>query len=367
MIAQSHDRFEEVTLREFIFFMKTYRQNLEENIRIYLNVEGISDEEHFEAVTLLLRSFTEWFHHIHMGEMEEDIHNQLIDWLYAQISILSTERLYLFSLILQKAVTTLLKKEKIHKNDGFIMFLFNLQSDLLKTYQQIAKKEKQIPHRAPLTKLSQLLIRSSKTELPDILKKCEDWFGFKRCVFYGYIPWSNEFYGAVGTEVIKVQSMKGQLGENFSVFSTKKPIFLKDPKQLIRQEHIELFGLSSIIFLPILCEEQLYGWLTFDQKGEAFEYSKEELDYINEVGILLGLFFSRKSGNDMIQSSIHLTQREHSILILLADGHDNKTIASMLYLSEHTVRDYVSQLMTKLKAKNRTQVVAIAFQSGLLH
>lgn len=39
----------------------------------------------------------------------------------------------------------------------------------------------------------------------------------------------------------------------------------------------------------------------------------------------------------------------------------------MLYLSEHTVRDYVSQLMTKLKAKNRTQVVAIAFQSGLLH
>lgn len=161
--------------------------------------------------------------------------------------------------------------------------------------------------------------------------------------------------------------MKGQLGENFSVFSTKKPIFLKDPKQLIRQEHIELFGLSSIIFLPILCEEQLYGWLTFDQKGEAFEYSKEELDYINEVGILLGLFFSRKSGNDMIQSSIHLTQREHSILILLADGHDNKTIASMLYLSEHTVRDYVSQLMTKLKAKNRTQVVAIAFQSGLLH
>ncbi|MFE3577036.1 response regulator transcription factor [Lysinibacillus sp. NPDC059133] len=55
------------------------------------------------------------------------------------------------------------------------------------------------------------------------------------------------------------------------------------------------------------------------------------------------------------------------ILGLLAEGYDNKKIGSLLFLSEHTVRDYVSSLMTKLKAKNHTQVVASAFRLGLLN
>ncbi|MDQ7864529.1 LuxR C-terminal-related transcriptional regulator [Peribacillus frigoritolerans] len=41
-------------------------------------------------------------------------------------------------------------------------------------------------------------------------------------------------------------------------------------------------------------------------------------------------------------------------------------MAELLQLSEHTVRDYVSSLMTKLKAKNRTQAVAYGFRLGLL-
>ncbi|WP_369436298.1 LuxR C-terminal-related transcriptional regulator [Lysinibacillus fusiformis] len=55
------------------------------------------------------------------------------------------------------------------------------------------------------------------------------------------------------------------------------------------------------------------------------------------------------------------------ILRLLAEGYDNKKIGGLLFLSEYTVRDYVSSLMTKLKAKNRTQVVASAFRLGLLN
>ena len=64
---------------------------------------------------------------------------------------------------------------------------------------------------------------------------------------------------------------------------------------------------------------------------------------------------------------LHLTEREANILDLLAEGYDNKKMGELLFLSEHTVRDYVSSLMTKLKEKNRTQVVACAFRLGLLH
>jgi DNA-binding NarL/FixJ family response regulator len=50
-----------------------------------------------------------------------------------------------------------------------------------------------------------------------------------------------------------------------------------------------------------------------------------------------------------------------------SEGYDNNKIGSFLFLSEHTVRDYVSSLMTKQKAKNRTQVVASAFRLVLLN
>jgi len=212
-----------------------------------------------------------------------------------------------------------------------------------------------------------LLISSSGyQDLALILKKCEEYFSYKRCVFYAYVPWSNQFYGVIGAELPKVQSMKGELtGEN-TILSSRKPIYLKNPKNYVKEEHIQLFNLSSIIFIPILCEDQLFGWLTFDQLGEEFDCTKEELTLLEEVGKRLGLFLSRKGEKVEKNTVLHLTDRESMILGLLAEGYDNKKIAGLLFLSEHTVRDYVSSLMTKLKAKNRTQVVASAFRLGLL-
>jgi DNA-binding NarL/FixJ family response regulator len=52
-----------------------------------------------------------------------------------------------------------------------------------------------------------------------------------------------------------------------------------------------------------------------------------------------------------------LTEREMEILQLIAQGLSNKEIAGQLYLSEGTVRNYVSAIMDKLHANDRTQVV----------
>jgi len=231
----------------------------------------------------------------------------------------------------------------------------------------ITTENQKIRHLQLLDRLDKLLISSSGyQDLALILKKCEEYFSYKRCVFYAYVPWSNQFYGVIGAELPKVQSMKGELtGEN-TILSSRKPIYLKDPKNYVKEEHIQLFNLSSIIFIPILCEDQLFGWLTFDQLGEEFDCTKEELTLLEEVGKRLGLFLSRKGEKVEKNTVLHLTDKESMILGLLAEGYDNKKIAGLLFLSEHTVRDYVSSLMTKLKAKNRTQVVASAFRLGLL-
>ncbi|CAM4216879.1 HTH luxR-type domain-containing protein [Bacillus wiedmannii] len=61
-----------------------------------------------------------------------------------------------------------------------------------------------------------------------------------------------------------------------------------------------------------------------------------------------------------------LTKRELEILNLLSQGIRYKTIASKLYLSNGTVRNYASTLYDKLEVKNQEGAVQKARDTGLL-
>ena len=60
-----------------------------------------------------------------------------------------------------------------------------------------------------------------------------------------------------------------------------------------------------------------------------------------------------------------LTPRELEMLELIAGGLDNPTIARRLFLSEKTVRNRVSAILTKLHARSRAEMVALARDAGL--
>ncbi|MDA1680926.1 LuxR C-terminal-related transcriptional regulator [Bacillus cereus group sp. TH152-1LC] len=61
-----------------------------------------------------------------------------------------------------------------------------------------------------------------------------------------------------------------------------------------------------------------------------------------------------------------LTKRELEVLNLLSQGIRYKPIASKLYLSNGTVRNYASTLYDKLEVKNREEAVQKARDTGLL-
>jgi DNA-binding NarL/FixJ family response regulator len=61
-----------------------------------------------------------------------------------------------------------------------------------------------------------------------------------------------------------------------------------------------------------------------------------------------------------------LTERETEVLTLIAQGNSNKDIAAKLVLSEGTVRNYVSTIMSKLQANDRAQVVVKAVQHRMV-
>jgi DNA-binding NarL/FixJ family response regulator len=61
-----------------------------------------------------------------------------------------------------------------------------------------------------------------------------------------------------------------------------------------------------------------------------------------------------------------LTARETEILTLLAEGLSNKEIADRLFLSEGTVKNYVSTIRSKLHARDRGQAIAMAVRMKLV-
>jgi DNA-binding NarL/FixJ family response regulator len=65
------------------------------------------------------------------------------------------------------------------------------------------------------------------------------------------------------------------------------------------------------------------------------------------------------------QAFPNLTEREHEILSLMAGGYTNTAIASRLYLSPKTVRNYVSNIFTKLQVSDRPQAIVRAREAGL--
>jgi DNA-binding NarL/FixJ family response regulator len=61
-----------------------------------------------------------------------------------------------------------------------------------------------------------------------------------------------------------------------------------------------------------------------------------------------------------------LTPREREVLAQVGTGRSNAEIGTVLHLSPDTARTYVSRLLTKLHARDRAQLVVIAYETGLV-
>jgi DNA-binding NarL/FixJ family response regulator len=110
-------------------------------------------------------------------------------------------------------------------------------------------------------------------------------------------------------------------------------------------------------------------------KDVTLEQLVEAVKTVAEGGSLVRPAVSQRllSGLDKMQNSFAsldqpdpLTERETEILRLMAGGYSNREIANSLNVAEGTVKNHVSNILSKLGVRDRTRAVLKAFELGLV-
>jgi len=86
----------------------------------------------------------------------------------------------------------------------------------------------------------------------------------------------------------------------------------------------------------------------------------------NVIGPLLTALLRRKRELDGAHARIaRLTRRERQVLVLLADGGDNRSIARMLAISPQTARTHIQNILAKLSVHSRLEAAAFVTQNRI--
>ncbi|WP_040204658.1 response regulator transcription factor [Neobacillus jeddahensis] len=154
-----------------------------------------------------------------------------------------------------------------------------------------------------------------------------------------------------------------------------QPIFIPTAKDELPKKYVEKFELSSLIIVPIYVPEEgkIIGGVVLDQgPGRQFTVDTSLFPALMKFGQSSGELISKFIEADIkkqdlpVGKHISLSPRETEIIKLLADGASTSEAALKLYLSEFTVRDYISHIMKRLNAQNRTEVAVKAIRMGII-
>ena len=108
---------------------------------------------------------------------------------------------------------------------------------------------------------------------------------------------------------------------------------------------------------------------TPEDLSQAINVARSGSGNVLSPRVIQNLFEDQESSNASSngrRSEYSLTQREHDILALLAEGRSNREIGDRMHLSPSTVKDRVSKLMRAFQARSRAEVVARAATRGLI-
>jgi DNA-binding NarL/FixJ family response regulator len=129
---------------------------------------------------------------------------------------------------------------------------------------------------------------------------------------------------------------------------------------------------TGVILLSAYWDQALIR-RALDVKTDAYVLKDaERFDLVRTIACVAsgGTFFDPSIASAVVrqvqEDRTPISERDAAVLSLVARGRTNREIAAELFLSPHTVRDRLSQLMALLEARNRTEAAQIAVRRGLI-
>ncbi|MED0653863.1 response regulator transcription factor [Anoxybacillus geothermalis] len=211
---------------------------------------------------------------------------------------------------------------------------------------------------------------------------------FTRCALFQFVNQESTAIGLHGhgvdngqiqrlrVELDSIPMLKesvGKLKAEVHEFRHFRPIYVPRASEQFPRLYVDPFGLASLVIVPVYVptEGRMIGGVVLDRgPGRFFSIDRRLFPALMKFGqsageLLLKLIEAPARKKDEGEHE-PLSPREIEVLKLLADGASTSEAAEQLYLSEFTVRDYISSALRKLRAKNRTEAVAKALRLGLI-
>jgi DNA-binding NarL/FixJ family response regulator len=139
-----------------------------------------------------------------------------------------------------------------------------------------------------------------------------------------------------------------------------------------RWSHIQVIMLTSFANDELIADAIKAGAVGYVLKQGGTGELVRALDAVRNGEALLNpsvtrrvLAMMRQQGEGNIDPFKEMTERELDVLRLLADGKSNAEIATSLVLSDKTVRNHVSVILSKLKVNNRVEAATYAVEHDI--
>lgn len=153
--------------------------------------------------------------------------------------------------------------------------------------------------------------------------------------------------GVVGTKLIK--------GE----FPKIKVLILTTFNDVAYIHEALKYGAAGYLLKDSDCEV-IYEGIKSCVKGNVVVHPEVASKIINE-----NLNYNNKSNLEEVKNNYDLNDKEISIIKEVANGLSNKEIGEKLYLSEGTIKNNISNILSKLSLRDRTQLTIFAFKNNI--
>jgi signal transduction histidine kinase len=182
-------------------------------------------------------------------------------------------------------------------------------------------------------------------------------FGFERVGIVRYIPETSTLipFAAHGLTSAELGALPPALPiAHFSAFqdalATGRAAFVEDPggEEAVPEEIARGFGIGSFVIVPLVSDGRCLGFLTCDERGEAFSLDAAEVDLLTTFGTLIAAFLERAIEHGELRRLNELKSQFAALA-----SHELRTPVAAIYGAVQTLDERADELSQERQAELR--------------